>query len=216
MSRESELLNANKGLIFRITHLRNVPWILDNGLHCRNSTARDPNFVEIGNQELIAKRKEHAVAFGPGGTLSDYVPFYFTPWSPMLYNIKTGYRGLPQRAMSEIAILVSSVPKLDELGLRYLISDRHAYLQVAQFATDARGLHRIDWPLLQSRDFKRDPEHPEKFDRYQAEGLVHRHVPCGALLGIVCHGEPQKQSLEVELNNRRLKLTLLAQPDMFF
>jgi O-acetyl-ADP-ribose deacetylase (regulator of RNase III) len=82
-------LTACNGLIFRITHRNNIPWILDNGLHCRNSKAKDPNFVQIGNPDLISKRHSK-VANGPyGGTLSDYVPFYFTPLSPMFYNIKT-------------------------------------------------------------------------------------------------------------------------------
>ncbi len=216
MSRESELLNAKKGLIFRITHIDNVPWILDHGLHCRNSPSRDADFVDIGNQDLIAKRHSRVLAIGPGGLLSDYVPFYFTPWSPMLYNIKTGYQGVTKRPMSEIAILVSSVPRLDELGLGYLISDRHAYLQLANFAADAGGLMRIDWPLLQGRVFRRDPEHPERFDRYQAEGLVHRYLPCDALRGLVCYGEAQRVRLEGELNCRGLGLKLLAQPDMFF
>jgi hypothetical protein len=216
MSSACELLNQRKGLIFRITHIHNVPWILDNGVHCRNSGARDPNFTDIGNPDLIGKRNHRQVSVGPGGTLSDYVPFYFTPWSPMLYNIKTGYQGVQQRAMSEIVILVSSIPKLDELGQRYLISDRHAYLQLAQFATDVSGLAQIDWPLLQSRNFKRDPDHPERFDRYQAEALVHLQLPCVGLIGIVCHGEEQKRGLEVELLQRSLKLTLIAQKDMFF
>jgi hypothetical protein len=136
MSRESQLLNAQKGLIFRITHIANLPWILANGLHCRNSQSRDPGFVEIGSPELILKRQDRAVAAGPGGSLADYVPFYFTPWSPMLYNIRTGHRGLTCRPMSEIVILVSSIRKVQELGLRYLISDRHAYLQLAQFCAD--------------------------------------------------------------------------------
>ena len=43
-------------LLFRITHIGNVPWILKNGLHCNNSGILDPNFVTIGNPELISKR----------------------------------------------------------------------------------------------------------------------------------------------------------------
>lgn len=98
-----------KTLIFRITHIDNVPWILENGLHCETSSTRDDNFRAIGNPGIIDKRRSKAVPKHPGGTLSDYIPFYFTPHSMMLYNIKTGYNGLTQFPMSEIAIIVSSL-----------------------------------------------------------------------------------------------------------
>ena len=68
-------LSPDKALIFRITHIANVPWILANGLHCRSSAVQDPNFVEIGNPDLIDKRKHRIVPVPPGGALSDYVPF---------------------------------------------------------------------------------------------------------------------------------------------
>ena len=61
----SELLNSKRGLIFRITHIDNVPWILDHGLHCRNSKECDPNFKEIGNAELIGKRSSRLVPVPP-------------------------------------------------------------------------------------------------------------------------------------------------------
>ena len=68
-------------------------------MHCRNSTIRDPNFVPIGNADLIDKRHTRQVRCPPGGTLSDYVPFYFTPFTPMLLNIKTGFNGVRQRSL---------------------------------------------------------------------------------------------------------------------
>ena len=42
-------LSPQKALIFRITHIENVPWILANGLHCRSSGVLDPNYRDIGN-----------------------------------------------------------------------------------------------------------------------------------------------------------------------
>lgn len=108
----SKYLTPEKALIFRIVHRDNVPWILDNGLHCKNSKVLDPNFVEIGNKDLIGKRGRHLVKQPPGGTLSDYVPFYFTPFSHMLLNIKTGWGGIRQRNNDEIVIMVSSLRTL--------------------------------------------------------------------------------------------------------
>ena len=63
-------LNTERAGIFRITHIRNVPWILQNGLHCRNSDIRDPGFVRIGIPELIEKRTKKIVPVQPGGMLS--------------------------------------------------------------------------------------------------------------------------------------------------
>jgi hypothetical protein len=202
----SALLSPEKALIFRITHVNNVRWILENGLHCASSGQSDPNYVAIGNAEIIDRRATRIVPIAPGGTLADYVPFYFTPFSPMLLNIKTGKLGVVQRPMSEIAILVSSLPKVKELGIPFVFTERHAALEAAEFYDSLDRLDRIDWPRLQNRDFKRDPDDPAKFERYQAEALVHQHVPIAAILGISARGRRSKQkakALVVPLTLRR-------------
>jgi hypothetical protein len=165
-------LNPEKALIWRIVHRDNLPWILDNGLHCGNSEIRSPNWVSIGNEELIDKRSRHPVPLPPGGLLNDYVPFYFTPFSVMMRNIHTGWGGIKRRKNEEIFILVSSMRHLQKMGLTYLFTDSHAYYQWANYYNNLNDLDKIDWPLLQSRDFKRDPEDPAKFERYQAEALI--------------------------------------------
>jgi hypothetical protein len=48
-------------LAYRITHIENVPWLLDNGLHCESSSVRDPQFRAIGNPDLIDKRRRRQV-----------------------------------------------------------------------------------------------------------------------------------------------------------
>jgi hypothetical protein len=209
-------LKPENGLIFRIAHIDNVPWILDHGLHCQNSPERDPNYVEIGNPELIVKRTNRPVFIPPGGVLSDYIPFYFTPHSPMLYNIKTGHNGITQRPMSEIVIMVSSLPALAAKNIPFVFTDRHAYLQTASFFSDLARLDRIAWDLLQNRDFKRDLYDPGKFERYQAEALVHRCLPITGLSGIICHGDAQKKFLQAEVEKRRQTLQVAVKPNWYF
>ena len=130
-------ISRENAFIFRITHIENVPWLMENGIHCSNSDKRDPNFHPIGNPDLIDKRTHRVVPVPPGGTLSDYVPFYFTHHSPMLYNIKTGYNGIRMTPMSEIVILVTSLHRVAEDQLPFVFTDRHAYLQAAQFTSDS-------------------------------------------------------------------------------
>lgn len=127
----SKTLNPQKALIWRIVHRDNIPWILDNGLHCGNSPVQSPSWVHIGNPELIYKRATHPVLVGPGGSLNDYVPFYFTPFSPMMKNIHSGFGGIQQRLNDDIVILVSTLYKVRDLRLQFVFTDGHAYRAIA-------------------------------------------------------------------------------------
>jgi hypothetical protein len=209
-------LNPEKALIWRIVHRDNLRWILENGLHAGNSAKKSPNWIHIGNQELIDKRATHPVPLAPGGFLNDYVPFYFTPFSVMMRNIHTGWGGVTKRANEEIVILVSSMHHLAAQNLPFLFTDSHAYYQWANYYDDLANLDKIDWPLLQSRDFKRDAEDPAKFERYQAEALVHQHCPISGLLGIVCYTDKLKASLEKQLLERQLSLKIFSRQDWYF
>lgn len=209
-------LNPKKALIFRITHRDNIPWIFANGLHCRNSGVVDPNFVTIGNPELIDKRRYRGVPIPPGGTLSDYVPFYFTPFSPMMYNIKTGHGGIPPRKNDEIVIIVASLSKLQAEEVQFVYTDRHAYLQAAEFSSSVTDLDRIDWTILRNRDFRRDPDDLAKVERYQAEALPYRHVPVNSLLGIACYDSKTTGDIETLATGQGLPLKIVAQPTWYF
>ena len=209
-------LNSDKALIFRLIHCDNLPWILDHGLHAKNGEKMDPNYRNIGNPDLIDKRSRRAVPIPPGGTLSDYVPFYFTPFSIMMLNIKTGYGGVRHVPNREIAILVSSLRRIQELGIPFVFTNQHAYPAAAEYFNDLADLDRIDWPLLQSRDFRHDPDDPGRKERYQAEALIWKHVPLDALLGICCHNESVRSALQAGIDQRELRLRIQAQPNWYF
>jgi hypothetical protein len=209
-------LTPERARIFRITHIDNVPWILANGLYCSSSTVQDQHFVQIGNPDLIAKRRNRMVPISPGGVLDDYIAFYFTPFSPMLYNIRTGWAGIQQRPMREIVILVSSLHELVRRGVPFVFTDRHAYLQAAEFSSDLADLARVDWKILQARDFRRDHNDIGKFERYQAEALVHLRLPAEALTGIVCHGQAEEEQIRAMMQSAGVVCPLAARPSWFF
>lgn len=209
-------LTPEKALIFRIVHRNNLPWILKNGLHCRNSKAFDPNYINIGNVELIGRRNSHPVPCPPGGTLSDYVPFYFTPRSPMLYNIKTGWGDIPKRQNEEIVILVSSLNILEKRAIKFTFTDRHAYLRAARFFSNLSDLSEVDWSILQGSDFKRDPEDPGKFERYQAEALVYKALPCDGLRGIACYDDETTDALRRLVEGRGLDIRVITRRGWYF
>jgi hypothetical protein len=209
-------LNPEKALIWRIIHRDNLPWVLQHGLHCGNGAQRAPNWVSIGNSELINKRARHTVPVPPGGLLNDYVPFYFTPFSVMMRNIHSGRGGVQQRQNHEIVILVSSLHQLVQQGLPFLFTDMHAYYRWATYYSDLAHLDKVDWKLLQARDFRRDENDPAKFERYQAEALVHRYCPISGLIGIVCHSEEGKMQAQAQVVAQGLDLTVHARPGWYF
>lgn len=204
-------------LIYRITHVRNVPWILTHGLHASTSDQQDPDFVAIGLRDLIERRAACPVRAAPGGTLADYVPFYFGTHSLMLYNIHTGYN-VPKVVPADIVYLVSSVERATGLGLDLVLTDRHAKVANANHfkLENGESLSRLDWPLIRGRDFSRDTRDPSKVERRAAECLIHRAVPLAALYGLACHTEARRQELLTMVEERDLTLTVVARPDWYF
>jgi hypothetical protein len=208
-------LTQEKALIFRITHRDNVPWILDNGMHARNGKKFDPACRNIGNVDLVDKRSRRLVGVPPGGTLSDYVPFYFTPYSIMMYNINTGY-GVKRVPNEDIVIVVSSLPHVAVHGIRFIFTNQHAYPPMAGYFTDLAQLDQIDWPLLQSRNFKHNPDDPGKKERYQAEALLWKYVPLEALQGVCCYTPAVEQQLKAEIERRALSFKVAVQQGWYF
>lgn len=208
-------LNPERARIFRIVHRDNIPWILDHGLHAPNGGEFDPAHKNIGNLELIGRRSRRLVEVGPGGTLSDYVPFYFTPFSIMMYNIHTGH-GVAPVPNDEIVILVSSLHNIANLKIPFVFTNQHAYPEIADYYTDLKDLDKIDWELLNRRDFRHDPDDPGKKERYQAEALIWKEVPIQALLGICSHSEQVNTWLQAELAQRGIALQTIIQRGWYF
>lgn len=208
-------LTRDKALIFRIAHIDNLPWSLANGIHCRSSGNFDPNYRNIGNLDLIAKRSTKRIPIAPGGPFDDYVPFYFTSRSPMLLNVKSGW-GVPAIPMREIIVFVTSLHRLTAEGIRFVFSDRHAYLATARFSSDAGDLDRIDWAILANSNFKADPDDPGKKERYQAEALIHQHLPMSAIAGIICHGPAERMKVEQQVIQEGHAIKVIDKPQYFF
>jgi hypothetical protein len=134
----------------------------------------------------------------------------------MLYNIKTGWGGIRQRNNDEIVVMVSSLRRLQAKKVSFLFTDRHAYLVAAQFYSELADLDQIDWDMLQRRDFRIDPEDPSKKERYQAEALIHKHLPVEALAAIVCYDEDVRKSMDSALAKRDQTMKVAKMPSWYF
>jgi hypothetical protein len=86
----------------------------------------------------------------------------------------------------------------------------------SSFYEDLSDLDKIDWEIIQKRDFKRDADDPAKFERYQAEALIHKHVPVEALVGMACFSDDVKQYLEQLIQKSGHSLQVVTRPGWYF
>ena len=101
--------------LYRIIHIDNLAHILHNGIHTGGSLDFDPNYKNIGDPSLINHRKNIIAQDPPGGSLSDYIPFYFGPRSPMLYQIAKGYEDIPKHPQENIVYLITSFEEVKKI-----------------------------------------------------------------------------------------------------
>lgn len=173
--------------LYRIVHWQNLEYILQHGMMTRSHPNADPNYVEIGHQQLISDRSTHTVRIenveGEEGELilGDCVPFYFGPHSPMLYMIMNGFSGVPQKPQRDIVYVISSFEKVSELGLEYAFSDQHAKRSLAKFFNSPDKFSEVDWPTVKSKDWADTNSDYNRRDRKQAEFLVKSFVPVEAI-----------------------------------
>lgn len=71
---------------FRIVHIDNIPHVVKYGLVHNDSPFASDSFVPIGDMSVMDARSTKQLT--DGSFLSEYIPFYFGPRSPMLYNIQ--------------------------------------------------------------------------------------------------------------------------------
>ena len=55
-----------------------------------------------------------------------------------------------------------------------------------------------------------------KVERYQAEALVHQHMPIDLFKGIVCYNDAIKNELDELLRERDMRLKIVAKSSWYF
>ena len=112
--------------LYRIVHYTNLEYILQYGMFTKSHPQQDPNYVVIGDNQLIGQRQDYPVGLEGMGNLGDFVPFYFGPLSVMLLNTKTGHRGITQRSQREILYICCKMEVFEQKALSFVFTDGHA------------------------------------------------------------------------------------------
>lgn len=174
-----------------MAHYLNLEFILRHGMFSGTHPSRDPDYIFIGDSQLTQQREAFAIPIDGAGNIGEYVAFYFCPRSPMLFNIKTGHRGITRRPQSEILYLCCRVACLNEKGADWVFTDGHAKNSLTSFYTQKADFDKVDWNLRWQRYWHNTEEDSDRQRRKQAEFLVRRHVPPECIERIVVYDEPR-------------------------
>lgn len=190
--------------VFRMTHIRNIPYILQHGITHKNSPNANPDYVSIGDGSLISTRDEKRIWVNNGEdfsfehqqiTLGEYIPFYFGKRMPMLYVIQKGFNGVKKQQPEDIVYCACLLKSILDADLEFYFTDGHATdnfsacyekskITDIENIVDFEAVKVTDWTT--KRDLKRKKE---------AEFLIASDVPVDCIGGYICYNNAAKNKL---------------------
>jgi hypothetical protein len=205
--------------IMHFTHISNLPGILAiKCLQADNLVDRSSALqVEAADLDIKAVRKSAQVPCAPYGCVSDYVPFYFAPRSPMLYKLHRG--GVPNYTGGQdpLVYLVSSAEALAASGALFAFSDGNCASAVTSFGGDLSQLESVvDWEVMRAHMWANTADDPDRMRRRMAEFLVHQRVPVDCLGEIVVRRATMKEQVEGLLASYGVDLPVSVKPGWYF
>ena len=165
--------------IYHITHVQNLSLIVASGSLLSHSQmlSEQTTPVNISHQNIQDYRANKVVPCGPGGTLHNYVPFYFAPRSPMLCSLYHGKVAGHTGGQRPIIHLVSNVQSIQENNIDFVFTDGHGRVELSEFYDDLDNLEEVDWEVMRARYWSDTDVDPDRKRRRQAEFLVHNSLP---------------------------------------
>lgn len=205
--------------LYRMTHIKNIPHILEHGITHRHSPNANPNYLPIGDQSLIKSRENKVVRITNGDwdiidvptiKLGDYIPFYFGIRMPMLYVIQNGGNFVPEATPpTDIIYIACNLKNVLDQKIDGYFSNGHATDAFTTFY-DLSQIHHIsellDWEAIKS-DYWGGAENLNIKRKKQAEFLVASDLPIETIRGYVCIDERTSQKLlSMDIDKDNIKI----------
>lgn len=188
--------------VFRLVHIDCLDTLIRRGaIHAPNRCPADRlPYRSTHDAEVQVKRAARPVPSGPGGSVADYVSFYFGPRGPMLLRLKTGRVEGYTEGQEPLIYLVSHAQDLVARGHRVAFSDGHGLAAFTRWFEDLSDLDEIDWDNVYARYWNDTEEYPDRQRRKQAEFLVHGEVPWALVSEISVSTQRMLRRVEAILN----------------
>lgn len=187
--------------LYRMTHIANIPHVLQYGIVHPSSPNKNPDYVPIGDRTLIDFRKTKEIAIAPDRNiiLGEFVPFYFGIRMPMLYVMQKG-GNFVEKAYNpeEIVYVAVSLKRIVDKGYEFYFSDGHATDRLTLFYTsDKVGSipELLDWDAIKAHHWSGEGIETDLKRRKQAEFLVKQDVAAECIYGYVCYNDNAKARL---------------------
>ena len=169
--------------IYRIIQVENLAvYLRRNALHAPLHTPEDGLiYTTIHDLEIQRMRSQERIPCGPGGTIHDYVSFYFGYLSPMLYCLHAGkvegYKGNQET----IIYLVTTCQEIERRDMEFVFSDGHGIAAFTSWFDQLSDLDQVDWQMVYQRYWSDTDADPDRQRRKQAEFLVYQSCPWDAI-----------------------------------
>jgi hypothetical protein len=204
--------------IYHITHIDNLPLILqEGGLWCdAEVTKRKLTYTRIGYSHLKNDRALVPVPVSARGHLSDYVPFYFCPRSPMLYAIYGGYVIGYRGGQVPILHFRASTEAVNQARLRFAFTDGHAKMAISHFYEDLAQLDQLDWEVIRAWSWHDTQLDNDRQRRKQAEFLVSNFFPWNLIEEIGVINREIKAQVEKTIDKAAHKPIVKVHPEWYY
>lgn len=204
--------------VWHITHLGNLSSIASSGALCCDRRVREeghaPQSIAYGH--IKRRREQTQVSIAPFGTLSDYVPFYFCPRSPMLYAIHRGQVAGHAGGQQAIVHLELDAEAILAAGHACVHTDGNAASQPLAFHESRFGFAGLSWEVIRSNDWRDTADDNDRKRRKQAEFLVHDHVPWDLVVRIGAFDNAALLAVQQALAGAQHRPAIECRPDWYY
>ncbi|HMQ62724.1 MAG TPA: DUF4433 domain-containing protein [Flavilitoribacter sp.] len=205
--------------IYRIIHRDNLDYILRSKRVVAPAHAgADPDYISIGDNEIIKKRAQRTIPIRTERTFQNYVAFYFGYRSIMLFNIHTGFGNVLKHEQEFIIYLVFNVHKIVESGLDYFFTDGQGNQRNTRFFDDLAQIDQVDLNAAYATNWSAEAQQldPDIKRKKHAEFHIFNEVPIVFLSYIAVQNESARLFVSPIIQRHSLQIPVIIKPEFYY